>query len=119
MLFRSGPLQQLRQLSASGVGTAIVTLGERGAIAARNGTCWQIGAYSIHSVDPSGSGDAFTGGIIAGVLRDHDMPQMLRYASACGACATRALGTTGGLLSLTQTEAFIAEHPMEMDSWPL
>jgi sugar/nucleoside kinase (ribokinase family) len=116
---RTDPVQQLRELNASGVGTAIVTLGEKGAIAARNGQCWRIGAYRVDSVDPSGSGDAFTGGIIAGVLRSLDMPQMLRYASAFGACATRALGTTGGLLSVTETEAFIEDRPMEIDSWRL
>ena len=42
------------------------------------------------------------------------MPRMLRYASANGACATRALGTTGGLLSVAQTEALVDEHPMEV-----
>jgi len=116
---QTDPLQQLRELSGYGANTAIITLGEKGAVAVRDGKCWQIGAYSVDCVDPSGSGDAFTGGIIAGVLRGLDMPGMLRYASAFGACATRALGTTGGLLSVAGTEAFIAEHPMEIDSRPL
>jgi len=114
---RTDPLQQLRELKACGANTAIVTLGEKGAVAVQNGQCWRIGAYRVDSVDPSGSGDAFTGGIIAGILRDLDMPEMLRYASAFGACATRALGTTGGLLSVAETEAFVEERPMEVDSW--
>jgi len=116
---QTDPVQQLRALDAWGARTAIVTLGEKGAVAVRNGECWRIGAYRVDCVDPSGSGDAFTGGIIAGVLRDLDMSGTLRYASAFGACATRALGTTGGLLSVAETEAFIEEHPMEIDSWHL
>jgi sugar/nucleoside kinase (ribokinase family) len=112
-------LQQLQQMSNWGANTAIVTLGEKGAMAVRDGKCWQIGAYRVDLVDPSGSGDAFTGGVIAGALRGLDMPRMLRYASAFGACATRALGTTGGLLSVEETEAFIEENPMEVDAWSL
>ena len=111
---RTDPLEQLRLLHDCGVHTAIVTLGEKGAMAVRGGQCWRIGAYSVDAVDPSGSGDAFTGGIIAGVLRDLDLPEMLRYASACGACATRALGTTGGLLPVAQTQTFVEEHPLEI-----
>ena len=116
---KADPVQQARELNAWGANTAIVTLGEKGAVAARNGRCWRIGAYSVDSVDPSGSGDAFAGGIIAGILRGFDMPRMLRYASAFGACVTGALGTTGGLLPVAETEAFIEEHPMEVGSWSL
>lgn len=116
---QTDPVQQLRELAACGANTAIVTLGEQGAVAMRAGQCWQLGAYRVDSVDPSGSGDAFTGGIITGILRDLDMPRMLRYAGANGACATRALGTTGGLLSVAQTEAVVDDHPMEMSSWSL
>lgn len=116
---QTDPVEQLRELNAWGAHTAIVTLGEKGAVAVQDGECWRIGAYRADSVDPSGSGDAFTGGIITGVLRGFDMPGMLRYASAFGSSATRALGTTGGLFSVAETEAFIEEHPMEIDSWPL
>jgi sugar/nucleoside kinase (ribokinase family) len=116
---QTDPLEQLRELSASGANTTIVTLGDQGAVAVRDGICWRMGAYTVDSVDPSGSGDAFTAGIIAGVLRGLKMPQMLRYASALGARATCALGTTRGLLAVAATEAFIDAHPMEIDSWPL
>jgi sugar/nucleoside kinase (ribokinase family) len=116
---KTDPVQQLRELDAWGANTAIVTLGEKGAVAMRKGRCWQIGAYRVDLVDPSGSGDAFTGGIIAGILRGLDMPRMLRYASAFGASATRALGTTDGLLSVAETETYIEEYPMEIGSWPL
>jgi sugar/nucleoside kinase (ribokinase family) len=116
---QTDPLRQLRELRARGARTAIVTLGQRGAVAVHNDQCWRIGAYRVDSVDPSGSGDAFSGGIIAGILRHLDMPQMLRHASAFGACATRALGTTGGLLSVAETEAFVEEHPVAVSSWSL
>ncbi len=43
---------------------------------------WSCGAYSMDVVDPSGSGDAFTSGVIRSLLQGWDLPQTLRYASA-------------------------------------
>lgn len=116
---QADPFDQLRELHSAGAHTAMVTLGEKGVLAARGNTYWQAGAYRIERVDPSGSGDAFTSGIIAGILGGWEMPQMLRYASAFGASATRALGTTGGLFSTEETEAFVADHSLEVRSGSL
>lgn len=63
-------------------------------------------------VDPSGSGDAFTSGVIHSILMDWDLPQTLRYASAIGASATRAPGTTDSVFSAAEAKAFLAEHPL-------
>ena len=116
---RSEPLDQLRALCDCGARTAVVTLGDKGAVAARQGQCWTIGPYSVEVVDPSGSGDAFAGGIIAGALRQLGLPDMLRYAGACGACATRALGTTDGLLPVAETQAFAEDQALAVDVQPL
>jgi hypothetical protein len=37
---------------------------------------------------------------------------LLRYGSALGASATRAVGTTDGVFTAVEAEAFIAEHPL-------
>jgi hypothetical protein len=37
---------------------------------------------------------------------------MLRYASAIGASATRAAGTTDSVFSAADAEAFLAAHPL-------
>jgi sugar/nucleoside kinase (ribokinase family) len=115
----SDPVKQLRKLNEWGAANTIVTMGENGAVAAQDGVFWQADAYNVDSVDSSGAGDAFTGGIIAGIIRNLDMPSMLRYAGALGACATRALGTTDGLLSVDEAEAFIERHPIEIRSHAL
>jgi sugar/nucleoside kinase (ribokinase family) len=63
-------------------------------------------------IDPSGSGDAFASGVIQGLLNEWDLPRTLRYASAMGASATRAPGTTESVFSRAEAEAFVVEHPL-------
>ena len=111
------PLAQLRALRDCGANTVVVTLGENGSVAAHDGKFWRAESYAVDLVDPSGSGDAFTGGFIAGILNGDDMADMLRWASAYGASATRAVGTTGGLFTVEEARTFVADHPREVEVW--
>lgn len=106
------PLDQLRFLEKHGAHTVIITQGKSGAIAARGGKYWRSGAFVAKAVDPSGSGDAFSAGVITAIRRGWDMPRMLSYASALGASATRAVGTTDGVFTSTEAEAFVAAHSL-------
>jgi sugar/nucleoside kinase (ribokinase family) len=104
------PYDQLRSFEAAGANTVIITRGGQGTVAARAGRIWISGAYQMPVLDPSGSGDAFTSGVIRGLLEGWDVPQMLRYASAVGASATRAAGTTDAVFSAAEADAFLADH---------
>jgi sugar/nucleoside kinase (ribokinase family) len=104
------PIDQLRELKRSGARTVIITQGSRGAAAAHGGAIWRCGAYEMNVVDPSGSGDAFTSGVIRGLLMNWEMPRILQYASAVGASATRAAGTTDAVFTAAEAESFIREH---------
>jgi 2-dehydro-3-deoxygluconokinase len=106
------PFDQLRALESAGANTVIITRGALGAVAARAGRTWSCGAFQVNVVDPSGSGDAFTSGVIRSLLLGWDLPCTLRYASAMGASATRAAGTTDAVFSAAQAEAFVSEHPL-------
>lgn len=106
----SDALAQLRAFRDAGSNCVVVTHGRSGAVAAKNGTYWRCGSYTVDCVDPSGSGDAFSAGIISGIVRGWAMPQILRYASALGASATRAVGTTEGVFGAAEAEAFVTSH---------
>jgi sugar/nucleoside kinase (ribokinase family) len=106
------PLDQLRALEDAGAHTAIITRGSLGAVASRNGRRWRCGAYQMPVIDPSGSGDAFTSGVIRGILEGWNLPQTLRYASALGASVTRAAGTTDAIFSADEAETFVRDHPL-------
>jgi sugar/nucleoside kinase (ribokinase family) len=90
----------------------VVTLGERGAVGVLGNECWRSNAYPWQTVDPSGAGDAFASGLITGIVNDWDFPRSLVYASALGASATRAVGTTDGVLRDVQAQQLVAEQPV-------
>jgi sugar/nucleoside kinase (ribokinase family) len=107
-------LAQMQAILAHGARTVIITQGHEGVMAARGQECWRAGTYSASVLDPSGAGDAFAAGVITGVLRGWNVPEMLRYGSALGASATRAIGTTDGVFTTHEAEAFVQSNPLEI-----
>jgi len=108
------PLEQLHYFLEREANTVFITLGKRGVLAGRGSSHWQAGVYPMEQLDPSGSGDAFDAGVVLGALNGWDIPHTIRYASALGASAIRALGTTDGVFSAAEAEEFIASHPLEI-----
>jgi len=108
------PYDQLDAFEKAGANTVIITRGEDGAVAIAEEHAWRSGAYQMDLVDPSGSGDAFTSGVIRGLLEGWNIPQILRYASAIGASATRAAGTTDAVFSAAEADAFVKKHSLRI-----
>jgi sugar/nucleoside kinase (ribokinase family) len=107
------PLEQVRVLVEGGAGTVVVTCGKSGAVAGRNAERWRVAGFRMEAADPSGSGDAFSSGIVTGILHGWELPRTLVYASALGASAVQAVGTTAGVFTAAETEAFLATHTMD------
>jgi sugar/nucleoside kinase (ribokinase family) len=108
------PLEQLHALRALGANTVVITQGQSGVVASQGKTFWRAGMYPISVVDPSGAGDAFAAGVITGILREWEMPDMLRYGSALGASATRAVGTTDGVFTVQEAESFLQSNQLDI-----
>jgi sugar/nucleoside kinase (ribokinase family) len=104
------PLDQLNAFESAGANTVIITRGRHGSVAVQDGKRWSCGTYQMKVVDPSGSGDAFTSGVIRSILLGWNLPQTLRYASAIGASATRAAGTTESVFSSAEAEVCLQDH---------
>lgn len=111
------PVDQAAALAAAGARTPIVTCGGRGAVAAQGRQRWRCGAYDMPIVDPSGCGDAFAAGVVTGIVRGWDMARTLVYASALGASAVRAVGTTDGVFRADEAEVFIAGRRLPLEEW--
>ena len=110
----SDPLEQLRAFIRWGANTVIVTRGRHGVVAGRGRELWRAGIYEMNIVDPSGCGDAFAAGVVTGVVNEWDMPSTIRYASALGASAVRAIGTTDGVFTATQAHGFVVANPLDV-----
>jgi sugar/nucleoside kinase (ribokinase family) len=108
------PLGQMQALLACGAHAVIITQGQEGVMAARGRECWRAGPYAADVLDPSGAGDAFAAGVITGILRGWNMPEMLRFGSALGASATRAIGTTDGVFTAREAADFVQSNPLEI-----
>ncbi|CAM3251866.1 MULTISPECIES: ribokinase [Methylobacterium] len=76
-----------------GLDLLVVTLGDRGAMAFRPGLqpLRQL-AFAVAAVDTVGAGDAFTAGLMAGLLAEVPLDATLRQAAACGALTTCQFG---------------------------
>ncbi len=108
------PQDQIRNLLDKGAHTVIVTRGEDGAYAGAGDQLLHAPAYRLRTVDPSGSGDAFTAGVITAILRGEDLAGALKFGCAMGASAAREMGATGSVFRGDEAAAFVASHPIDV-----
>jgi sugar/nucleoside kinase (ribokinase family) len=109
------PLKQAEIFHRLGAKTAVVTLGGEGAVLVGRGVHLRSGVFEVPFVDGSGGGDAFDAGFVYGLLNDLDPEDCLRVASALGASCVRAIGTTPGVFTRLECEAFLREHPLAIE----
>jgi ribokinase len=89
----SDPLAIARAMRARyGNDTVVVTDGEAGCAIASGGYEGVIPAFAADVVDTTGAGDAFVGGLLAGLQRGLDWPSIGRLANAAGAACVERLG---------------------------
>jgi sugar/nucleoside kinase (ribokinase family) len=101
------PRRQAARLLEAGAGTVIVTRGVEGAVLRSRDELLEVPAPRVASIEQSGAGDAFSAGLITGLLAGWDAERRVRFASVIGASATTALGCTAGVFSRTQAEVFL------------
>ena len=111
----SDPVRQAETFRRLGAGTAVVTLGGEGAVLVQEGLRLRSGIYSVPFVDGSGGGDAFDAGYIYGLLHNLGAEDCLRVASALGASCVRAIGTTPGVFTRPECEAFLQEQALHIE----
>jgi sugar/nucleoside kinase (ribokinase family) len=100
-----------------GAGCVVITRGERGSILVQGKTRLQAGIFQMDYVDGSGRGDAFDAGFMVGMLRGEDAQGCLRLASALGASCVRAIGTTRGVFTASECEAFLEKNRLDITEW--
>jgi sugar/nucleoside kinase (ribokinase family) len=108
------PIRQAEFFHRLGAGTVVVTMGGEGSVLVQNGLRLRAGSFAVPYVDGSGGGDAFDAGYIYGLLRGAGPDDCLRYASALGASCVRAIGTTPGVFTLPECEAFLHEQTLQI-----
>jgi sugar/nucleoside kinase (ribokinase family) len=102
---------QARRLNAINPECAVViTRGPCGSVAMRRDQVIVTPPFRMETVDQSGAGDAFTAGLIAGLLENWDLERTLSFAAVVGASSTRALGCFAGVFTFEQAIRFLEEQ---------
>ena len=108
-------LRQAERFHEMGAATVIITMGDRGSVLAGQGLRLRAETYHMPFVDGTGGGDAFAAGYIDGLLRGLDEEGCLRVGSAVGASCVRAIGTTTGVFTRAEMEAFLLDNPLRIE----
>ena len=90
-----------------GVGNVIIKLGGKGCFFKNPETSFRLPACDIQAVDATGAGDNFVAGFTAEILRGSTPYDALRFANACGAICTTAVGAGTALKNRDQVLAFL------------
>ncbi|MER8568357.1 ribokinase [Mesorhizobium sp. M0924] len=97
-------------LLKNGVGSVIITLGEKGALlhtAARSDHVPVVNAGAV--VETTGAGDAFNGGLAAALAKGVEPLQAVRFACAVAGISVTRPGTAPSMPTLQEVEALLAK----------
>jgi len=99
--------QAAEQLLSDGVATAVLKLGESGALVATGESVEHVPGYQISPVDTTAAGDAFTAALALRLAQGDGLLDATRYANAVGACACTKLGAQPAMPTPAEVEALI------------
>jgi len=86
-------------------GTAVITLGARGAIVAVGRARYRHAGFEVEAVDTVGCGDAFVGAFVAALAEGLDAAVALARGNAAGALAAMRVGAMRSLPSRAEVDA--------------
>src|SRR5262249_24312225 len=115
ILGEPGPVRQARVFREMGARRRGITLGGGGGVSLSDEMEVRLGVYPTAYVDGSGGGDAFNAGYIVGLLEGRPELECLKLASAVGASCVRAVGTTDGVFTRDETDAFVDRHDLVVE----
>ena len=107
---RNEPEQMIKFLSDLGIDCIAIKLGRQGCMIGLEGEIKHLPALSIHAVDTTGSGDAFSAGLLIGWLNHFKLPELCALANALGAHAATHLGPISLKLNWPDLLSFLAQN---------
>jgi ribokinase len=98
------------QLIEMGVGTAVITLGEKGALLQSKGQSEYVAAFRAGNVvETTGAGDAFNGGFAAALARATSPLEAVRFACAVAGISVTRPGTAPSMPTLQEVEFLLGK----------
>lgn len=86
-----------RKLLDSGVKHVIVTMGDKGALCCNESGNHHVSSYIVKAVDTTAAGDAYTGGLAAGLAEGKTLQDSMKFAAAVAALSVTKHGAQPSL----------------------
>jgi sulfofructose kinase len=94
--------RSLKELTKMGPRTAVITLGEEGAIGLEGDAIVRQPALDLEVVDRTGASEVFRGAFLYGLLKGWGLDRCLPFANAAAGLNCRHLGGVGGIPALPE-----------------
>lgn len=91
-----------------GIKNVIIKLGGKGCFFKNSNYSLTLKAHTIKAVDATGAGDNFVAGFASELLLGTDLETSLRFANACGAICTTAVGACTAIKDRAQVANFVS-----------
>lgn len=98
-----------RDLLASGVGTAVITLGSNGALVVTSEKSEHVPGQKVQVVDTTGAGDAFNGAFAVALAEGKGLAEAAAFANVAAAIQVTRLGTAPAMPFRQEVEDFLAK----------
>ncbi len=105
-----------RKLLERGVGTVVLTLGERGALLVDQNSVEHVPSLKVDAVDPTGAGDAFIGSLAVFLGEGFALRDAIQRANAIAAQSVMRIGTQVSFPNRAEAEKFWAEQSEKFPS---
>ncbi len=103
-------LDKARELVAGGARIAVYKMGEEGAITITPEGEITTGIYRTEALKPTGAGDSFMGGFVAGLSEGRPLRDAVLRGSAAAAMVVARVGCAPAMPTLEELESFLATH---------
>jgi 5-dehydro-2-deoxygluconokinase len=103
-------LDKARQLVAEGAQIAVYKMGEKGAITLTPEGEITTGIYKTDALKPTGAGDSFMGGLIAGLAAGLPLREAVLQGSAAAAMVVARVGCAPAMPTRAELDGFLRDH---------
>ena len=104
-------IQAMRALTEQGALRIVVTAGKEPTLAFDGERVWRLRPPRVKVVNPIGSGDAFTAGLVFGLMRGDNLGEACRWGAAAG--SANAMTAMAGEVTRENVERLAAEIRLE------
>lgn len=97
----------VNKLLMKGVQNVILTLGNKGCLFKNGYETLKVPAFRVNAVDTTAAGDTFCGALATGISKNHNMKDVLEFASAAAALCVTRLGAQPSIPNEKEVDEFL------------